>query len=126
MTLQVRPILPRFGAEVSGLDLTRPLSEAERKAVLEIQGVALLRELTEHATQPSYVFAISYQPGDLVIWDNLCTMHRGGKFDEIHHRRDMRRTSVREQDAPAGFDDQFTDLYKTAGIMPFSKANPTH
>jgi alpha-ketoglutarate-dependent 2,4-dichlorophenoxyacetate dioxygenase len=89
------------------------------------EGVALLRELTEFATQPKYVFAISYHPGDLVIWDNLCTMHRGGKFDEVNHRRDMRRTSVREGDAPAGFEDQFTDLYKTAGITPFTKSNAT-
>lgn len=90
------------------------------------EGVALLRELTEFATQPKYVFAVSYQPGDLVIWDNLCSMHRGGKFDEVNHRRDMRRTSVREGDAPGGYDDQFTDLYKAAGITPFSNASPKH
>jgi alpha-ketoglutarate-dependent taurine dioxygenase len=29
--LRIRPNLPRFGAEVSGLDLTQPLSEAARK-----------------------------------------------------------------------------------------------
>jgi alpha-ketoglutarate-dependent 2,4-dichlorophenoxyacetate dioxygenase len=47
MTLQTRPILPRFGAEVSGLDLTQPLSEAAREAVLEVQdrwGVTVWRD----------------------------------------------------------------------------------
>ncbi len=79
-------------------------------------GEALLRELTEFATRPQYVFSVSYAPGDLVIWDDLCTMHRGGEFDELNHRRDMRRTSVREGDASAASIDQFTEMYDAAGI----------
>ena len=35
MPLTVEPILPRFGAECSGLDLTRPLTEAEVKQVTD-------------------------------------------------------------------------------------------
>jgi alpha-ketoglutarate-dependent 2,4-dichlorophenoxyacetate dioxygenase len=60
------------------------------------EGRALLKELIEFATQPKYVFKVLYEPGDMAIWDNLCTMHRGGDFDEVSHRRDMRRTTVRE------------------------------
>jgi alpha-ketoglutarate-dependent 2,4-dichlorophenoxyacetate dioxygenase len=89
------------------------------------EGTALLRELTEFATQPRYVFAVTYRPGDLVIWDNLCTLHRGGKFDEMKHRRDMRRTSVREETSTKAPDDQFTDLYVTAGINTFGSKQPT-
>ncbi len=80
------------------------------------QGEALLAELTAFATQPQYVFSVSYAPGDLVIWDDLCTMHRGGEFDELHHRRDMRRTSVREGDAIDASADQFTEMYRAAGV----------
>ncbi len=80
------------------------------------QGEALLAELTAFATQPQYVFSVSYAPGDLVIWDDLCTMHRGGEFDELHHRRDMRRTSVREGGSAEASADQFTDLYRAAGV----------
>jgi alpha-ketoglutarate-dependent 2,4-dichlorophenoxyacetate dioxygenase len=65
------------------------------------EGRALLKELSEFATQPQFVFAHSWRPGDLVIWDNLSTMHRGSPFDDKHHRRDMRRTSVREEAEPA-------------------------
>jgi alpha-ketoglutarate-dependent 2,4-dichlorophenoxyacetate dioxygenase len=83
------------------------------------EGAALLKELTEFATRPQYVFSVTYKKGDLVIWDNLCSMHRGGEFDELNHRRDMRRTSVREAGAIAGLDDQFTDLYVKAAISPF-------
>jgi alpha-ketoglutarate-dependent 2,4-dichlorophenoxyacetate dioxygenase len=97
---------------------TRDIADMPRE-----EGVALLRELTAFATQPRYVFSVTYQPGDLVIWDNLCTMHRGGKFDEINHRRDMRRTSVREQTTVQAADDQFTDLYVAAGIRPFETTN---
>lgn len=82
------------------------------------EGVALVQELIAFATQPQYVFEVLYQPGDLSIWDDLCTMHRGGPFDELQHRRDMRRTSVRESHA-GGAEDQFTDMYKAAGITVF-------
>lgn len=83
------------------------------------EGEALVRELIAFATQPQYVFEVLYQPGDLSIWDDLCTMHRGGPFDEVTHRRDMRRTSVRESRA-GGAEDQFTDMYKAAGITVFN------
>ena len=86
------------------------------------QGRALLRELTEFATQPQYVFNVRYQPGDMVIWDNLCSMHRGGDFDELTHRRDMRRTTVREGVPPEQADDPFGELFKASGSTAFSDA----
>lgn len=57
---------------------------------------ALIRDLVEFATQPQYVIKVKYAPGDLSIWDNLCTLHRGGEYDSLHDRRDMRRTTIRE------------------------------
>lgn len=53
----------------------------------------LLRDLTEHATQPKYVYSHRWQQYDLVMWDNRCTMHRVRAFDETQVR-DMRRTTV--------------------------------
>ena len=53
----------------------------------------LLRELTEHATQPKFVYVHHWRPNDLVIWDNRQTMHRVRRFDESQPR-DMRRTTV--------------------------------
>jgi alpha-ketoglutarate-dependent 2,4-dichlorophenoxyacetate dioxygenase len=58
------------------------------------QGRALLDELTEFATQQKYVYSHRWSVGDLVIWDNRCTMHRGTHFDDKAYRRDMRRTTV--------------------------------
>jgi alpha-ketoglutarate-dependent 2,4-dichlorophenoxyacetate dioxygenase len=62
------------------------------------EGRRLIDELIEHATQPPFVRAVSWkQPGDLVIWDNRCTMHRATPFDDTVYRRDMRRTTVLEK-----------------------------
>ncbi len=60
----------------------------------QAEGRALLDELTEFATQQKYVYSHRWSVGDLVIWDNRCTMHRGTHFDDKAYRRDMRRTTV--------------------------------
>jgi alpha-ketoglutarate-dependent 2,4-dichlorophenoxyacetate dioxygenase len=58
----------------------------------------LLRDLTEHATQPQFVYVHRWQPWDFVMWDNRRTMHRVRRYD--HSRpRDMRRTTL-AGDAP--------------------------
>jgi len=59
------------------------------------KGRALLRELTAHATQPQFVYVHKWRAGDLVIWDNRCTMHRATPFPDTDERRDLRRTTVR-------------------------------
>jgi alpha-ketoglutarate-dependent 2,4-dichlorophenoxyacetate dioxygenase len=61
-------------------------------------GRMLIHELMEHATQPQFVYTHKWMPGDLVIWDNRCTMHRGRPYDEVNHRRDMRRATVADLD----------------------------
>ncbi len=54
---------------------------------------AFLRDLTEHATQPQFVYSHQWRQWDLVMWDNRQTMHRVTRFDETQVR-DMRRTTV--------------------------------
>ena len=85
------------------------------------EGRALLAELIAFATQPQYVFNVSYSPGDMAIWDNLCSMHRGGDYDEFKYRRDMRRTTIREGGAPAQPDDPFTKLFNASGVTAFNR-----
>jgi alpha-ketoglutarate-dependent 2,4-dichlorophenoxyacetate dioxygenase len=60
------------------------------------KGRALLDELTAFATRPEFVYRHKWRTGDLVIWDNLATMHRGTPFDDTRHPRDMRRTTIIE------------------------------
>ena len=58
------------------------------------EGRLLLRDLIEHATQARFVYRHSWRVGDLVIWDNLATMHRGRPFDDTKHRRELRRVTT--------------------------------
>jgi alpha-ketoglutarate-dependent 2,4-dichlorophenoxyacetate dioxygenase len=59
---------------------------------------AFIRDLTEHATQPRFVYVHKWRRYDLVMWDNRQTMHRVRRFDETQVR-DMHRTTV-AGDAP--------------------------
>ena len=53
----------------------------------------ILRDLTEHATQPAFVYVHKWRLHDLVMWDNRQTMHRVRRYDQAQPR-DMRRTTV--------------------------------
>jgi len=56
---------------------------------------ALLRDLTEHATQREFVHAHVWRPHDLVVWDNRVTMHRARRYDATEVR-DLHRTTVED------------------------------
>jgi len=66
------------------------------------EGRLLLRDLIEHATQARFVYRHVWRPGDLVIWDNRATMHRGRPFDDAKHRRELRRVTTLDLGSPAG------------------------
>jgi alpha-ketoglutarate-dependent 2,4-dichlorophenoxyacetate dioxygenase len=57
------------------------------------EALAFIRDLTEDATRPEFVYRHQWRPFDLVMWDNRCTMHRARRFD-ASEVRDMRRTTV--------------------------------
>jgi alpha-ketoglutarate-dependent 2,4-dichlorophenoxyacetate dioxygenase len=56
-------------------------------------GRLLLWDLTAHATQARFVYSHTWRVGDVVIWDNRCTMHRGRPHDE-QQPRDLRRATT--------------------------------
>jgi alpha-ketoglutarate-dependent 2,4-dichlorophenoxyacetate dioxygenase len=56
-------------------------------------GRLLLWDLTAHATQREFVYSHTWRVGDVVIWDNRCTMHRGRPHDE-NQPRDLRRATT--------------------------------
>lgn len=60
----------------------------------EDEARAFIRELTEHATQPPFVYRHEWQMGDLVMWDNGFTLHRRGVLDPERPRL-LKRTTVR-------------------------------
>ena len=58
-------------------------------------GRLVILDLIEHATQPRFVHSHRWAKGDLVIWDNRCTMHRARPFDTTKVR-DLRRVTTRD------------------------------
>ncbi len=58
------------------------------------EGRMLLLELTEHATQPQFVYRHEWQVGDFVIWDNRATMHRARHYDDLKYRRELVRVTT--------------------------------
>ena len=59
-------------------------------------GRLLLRDLMEHATQREFVYRHEWRIGDLVMWDNRCTLHRGRAYDDATHPRDLRRVTTKD------------------------------
>jgi alpha-ketoglutarate-dependent 2,4-dichlorophenoxyacetate dioxygenase len=57
------------------------------------EGRLLLWDLTVHATQSQFIYSHRWRVGDLVIWDNRSTMHRGRPHDESQ-ARDLRRATT--------------------------------
>ena len=53
----------------------------------------LLDELWRHATQPQFTFRQQWRVGDVMVWDNRCTLHRRDAFDP-GARRLMLRTQI--------------------------------
>jgi len=64
------------------------------------QGRLLVRDLTEHATQPQFVYRHAWRVNDFVIWDNRATMHRGRPFDDTKYRRELIRTTTLDLPLP--------------------------
>ena len=60
----------------------------------------LIADLMEHVTQARFVYAHAWQVGDLVMWDNRCTLHRGRRFD-IREHRELRRTTLLDLESAA-------------------------
>ncbi len=84
--VSVHPVTGRrsllIGSHVSAID---GMSEPETES--------LVAELLAHATQPRFVYRHRWSPGDVIVWDNRSTLHRGRPADPSE-RRVMRRTAA--------------------------------
>jgi taurine dioxygenase len=76
----------RRNAYIEGLDLAA--SEA------------LLDELWAYVDRGGFTWMHIWRPGDLVLWDNRCTMHRRDAFDAAA-RRILHRTQIKSESPPA-------------------------
>ncbi|KAI5475575.1 hypothetical protein MNV49_001171 [Pseudohyphozyma bogoriensis] len=67
------------------------------------EGEAEIKLLMDHCSKDVYKYTMEWHnPGDLLVWDNTCLMHRSvpGTY-EGKYRRDMRRTTVHDMSSQA-------------------------
>ncbi|MBB94875.1 MAG: hypothetical protein CML68_09765 [Rhodobacteraceae bacterium] len=57
---------------------------------------AYLDDLLARATVPEFRYSHPWKPGDAVLWDNRRVLHAGTPFDGSLYRREMHRTTIRE------------------------------
>lgn len=62
------------------------------------EALQLIDELTAFATQPEHIYRHRWQPGDVIMWDNRATMHRGRPWS-VTEPRHMIRTTISATDA---------------------------
>jgi alpha-ketoglutarate-dependent 2,4-dichlorophenoxyacetate dioxygenase len=82
---------PRSGRKI----LYVGIHACEIEGMTTAEGRMLIMDLLEHATQREFVYRHKWQVGDLVMWDNTATVHRGRYFD-FAQRRELRRATTEE------------------------------
>ena len=82
---------PRSGRKI----LFVGIHACEVEGMTLAEGRMLIADLLEHATQREFVHRHHWQVGDLVMWDNTATVHRGRWFD-FAERRELRRATTEE------------------------------
>ena len=58
------------------------------------EGRALIEELNALAVHPDLTYEHRWTPGELIVWDNRCLMHRATEYDPAVQRRVVRRCTV--------------------------------
>ncbi|WP_293453471.1 TauD/TfdA family dioxygenase [Phenylobacterium sp.] len=59
------------------------------------EGLDLVEEMVEFATQDRFVYRHKWRKGDIMMWDNRCTLHTGTLYDDTKYIREMHRLWVR-------------------------------
>ena len=60
----------------------------------ELESRSLIERIMNHCTEPRFIHEHVWRSGDLVMWDNRATLHRGTEYDTATEPRVVRRTVV--------------------------------
>jgi alpha-ketoglutarate-dependent taurine dioxygenase len=85
--VRIHPVTKRKSLYIS------PIYNDEVEGMSPEAGRALVKELAEFAGQSRFVYRHRWEPDDVLMWDNRCTMHQVTAFDP-RERRVMHRTTV--------------------------------
>jgi alpha-ketoglutarate-dependent 2,4-dichlorophenoxyacetate dioxygenase len=55
-----------------------------------------IAEINGHIARPEFRYRHSWRVGDLLVWDNRCTLHRATSYPVFEQKRDMRRATINE------------------------------
>lgn len=55
------------------------------------EALPLIDELVEFCTQEQFIYRHKWRVGDVLVWDNRCTLHTGTLFDDTRYIRLMHR-----------------------------------
>jgi taurine dioxygenase len=86
-------------------DTRKPLLYVNRLMTKRIEGIdeaesaALLDRLFDHAERPEFIYTHKWRPGDVLLWDNCCTIHARTDFDPAEQRH-LRRFTIRGTHLP--------------------------
>lgn len=86
--VRTHPVTGRLSLYV-GQDIVKQINDLP-----EEEAEALLAELNRHAISEEFTYRHKWQQGDLIIWDNRCTMHCATPYEDTRYRRIMHRTTV--------------------------------
>lgn len=65
------------------------------------EALPLLDQLLDHATQPAFQYRHEWRPGDLVLWDNRCLLHKANGDYDMEQTRYLYRVML-QGDVPQG------------------------
>jgi taurine dioxygenase len=66
----------------------------------QAEGDALFAEVLAHLIRPDFVFKHAWRPGDLLMSDNRCSLHRASEWDESQHKRRLHRIILVDDTRP--------------------------
>ncbi|MFF2403489.1 TauD/TfdA dioxygenase family protein [Streptomyces goshikiensis] len=92
VTHPIAPVHPATGARSL---LFGPMVIRGITTLAEQESRALLKKLLAHTTSVPYVYTHRWEQGDLVVWDNLATLHTASPCDSSRHRRLLYCAAVR-------------------------------
>lgn len=95
---EIHPVIRTHPVTLRKAIYVAPAVTTKIVGISEQESSEILEQLFEIQVRPEFVYRHHWRPGDAVLWDNACTLHRRDPFQD-NEIRFMRRTTVRAADA---------------------------
>ena len=124
---KARPAVIRHMVTGRPILFVNPLHTHGFEGMTRDEAWRLIEELAEHSTQDHFVYYHSWRVGDVLMWDEQATMHRGAGDYRPNERRIMLRTIVYPNSAThRGPARRLHQLFYLRSCRPPTGAGRTH